>query len=464
MSGRVMRIGLVALMMVYAWGSGGGRAQAQEASPSLLAGAAKHSIVPPFPTHMGGYFDRTQTFTGVASPIYTRALVMDDGRTRLAVVTTDLIAVSRALVDLVRTRVAAESGLGAENVLVCAAHNHSGPSGFKADSLFNQPEDEGLTAFLVSTMAEVVQEACAAMVPARLSFGTGQLETITRNRQQSNDEAVDPDVGVLAIQKAENRDVLAVMFNFTGHPVILGSDNLHISGEYPGQAAETVESVLGGIALFTQGACGDVTMKRSGPPLEEVKRLGRILGAEVIKTAMLAEPSKDVRLASHFEEVEVEPRHLPTAAEAEKQLEAARAAVESAGDVPPATLERLKRDAAAAQTTLATARSAEEHPEYFKAACHASVHVMQTGPVILVGIPGELFVEYGLEMKQRVRQDLDRPMFLVGYANGYNGYIVTPRAAATGGYEQAIARVAPSAGRTLTEAAMSIARETVPRR
>ncbi len=224
------------------------------------------------------------------------------------------------------------------------------------------------------------------------------------------------------------------------------------------------QPVVGGVALFTQGACGDVTMRRSGPPFEEVKRLGRILGAEVIKTAMMAEPSKDLRLSSHFEEVEVEPRIIPSTAEAEAALAAAKAAVEGAGNVSPAHLERLKRAAAAAQTTLATARSAEEHPEFFRAACHASVHVMQTGPVVLVGIPGELFVEYGIEMKQRVRQDLDRPMFLVGYANGYNGYIVTPRAVATGGYEQAIARVAPSAGRTLIEAAMRIARETIPRR
>ena len=86
---------------------------------------------------------------------------------------------------------------------------------------------------------------------------------------------------------------------------------------------------------------------------------------------------------------------------------------------------------------------------------------MQIGPMVAVGIPGELFVEYALEMKGRVAQDTGRPMVLVGYANDYIGYIITPRAGQTGGYERAISRVAPSAGRALTEAAMGAVREIV---
>lgn len=54
-----------------------------------------------------------------------------------------------------------------------------------------------------------------------------------------------------------------------------------------------------------------------------------------------------------------------------------------------------------------------------------------------------------------------RPIILVGNTNDYIGYIITPRAGETGGYERAISRVAPSAGRTLTEAAMSIVREKI---
>ena len=74
---------------------------------------------------------------------------------------------------------------------------------------------------------------------------------------------------------------------------------------------------------------------------------------------------------------------------------------------------------------------------------------------------GELFVEYALEMKQRVRQAKDRPLIVVGYANDLIGYIITPRAKHTGGYEQRAARVDEHAGRALTEASMQLVAEFV---
>ena len=83
----------------------------------------------------------------------------------------------------------------------------------------------------------------------------------------------------------------------------------------------------------------------------------------------------------------------------------------------------------------------------------------------LIGVSRELVaaarakIQYQLEMKQRVRQDLDRPLIVVGYANDYIGYIVTPRAKLTGGYEQAITRVDEHAGRQLTEKAVELVTE-----
>ena len=65
-------------------------------------------------------------------------------------------------------------------------------------------------------------------------------------------------------------------------------------------------------------------------------------------------------------------------------------------------------------------------------------------------------VEYALELRERILQTYDRPMILVGYANHYLGYIVTPRAMQTGGYEAAVARVGPNAGRKMTETAMHL--------
>lgn len=434
------------------------------AHAELRAGAAKRSIVPPFPTQMGGYYNRLDTFTGVSRPVLARGLVLDNGDTGVAIMVADLIAVSKYVVDGAREKVAAATGLKPENILISATHSHSAPSGFKGSGLLGPSDDVKLTTFLIDEFAATIIEAHAALRPASIGFAYGKLDTATVNRQQNNDAVIDPNVGVLKVQEKGNRNTIATLANFTGHPVILGGENLLLSCEYPGVACEIVENVVGGVAIFTQGACGDVTMKRSGPEFDEVTRIGRVVAGEIIATSEQIKPGEEGELRCHWQTIAVEPRNLPTPEIADEGIKAAEAAAEAAETAgkPEYVLRDLKREVSAATTTATVAKAAVERPESIKAATQASVHVMQIGPLVLVGVPGEMFVEYALEMKRRVAQDLKRPMILVGYANDYIGYIITPRADATGGYEKAISRVAPTAGRTLTEAAMATARELIP--
>jgi hypothetical protein len=436
----------------------------QGESPSTLrAGAAKRSIVPPFPTRMGGFFDRTENFTGVKSPIFARALVCANRETAVGIVTTDLLWMPRNLADAVRTEAAARTTLSPDHILICAAHNHSAPSGFAEQSLFGGPFNKDLFDFLRDAMVSALVEAQESLRPARVGFGSGELEGFARNRHQNNNTMVDPEVGVLRVTEADTRRVIATLFNFTGHPVILGSENLLLCGEYPGVAEQFVEDTLGGVALFTQGACGDVTVHRSGDPYLEVERLGRILGAEVIKTAEMAQPAEMDHLFSRLEDIEVEPRVFPELDAAQTRLNTLKKelADANAAAANEAVVRRLEREADSAEWNVRIAGLKKEQPEALPSIDRAPVHVMQVGPLVLVGIPGELFVEYGLEMKQRVRQSKERPMMLVGYANDYLGYLVTPRAVHTGGYEQATARLESSAPRAMTEAAMQWVEEGV---
>ena len=85
------------------------------------------------------------------------------------------------------------------------------------------------------------------------------------------------------------------------------------------------------------------------------------------------------------------------------------------------------------------------------------VQVVRIGEVALVGFPGEMFVEYALELKRRASQKT----FIAAYTNGeLQGYIVTPAAATDGGYEAASSMFEPRAGRVLIETALTmLARE-----
>jgi neutral ceramidase len=429
----------------------------------FMAGAAKRSIVPPFPTAMGGYFDRTANFEGVDREVFARALVCRNEETAVAVMAADLIGVSSYLVEGARARVAAETGLRPENILISATHTHSAPSGFSGASTFGFEVNTELNAFLIEAFTGVIVDAWKALRPAAVGFAYGHLDGITTNRQQNNDQVIDSDVGVLKVQEKGSRNTIATLANFTGHPVILDSTNLLLSCEYPGVACETVEQVLGGVAIFTQGACGDVTMKRSGPKFEEVTRLGRVVAGEIIATSEQIAVGEETVLASQSAPITLEPRVLPAPEESEARIAVAEATHQAAVDAgkPAYVVRDLQREVNAARTTAMVARVAAEKPEVIQDACDTTWQVVQIGPMVAVGIPGEIFVEYALEMKARVAQDTGRPMILVGYANDYIGYIITPRAGETGGYERAISRVAPSAGRALTEAAMAAVRSIV---
>ncbi|MFP6616071.1 MAG: neutral/alkaline non-lysosomal ceramidase N-terminal domain-containing protein [Candidatus Hydrogenedentota bacterium] len=431
---------------------------------ALEAGAARVNLVPPTPATMGGYFDRKDPFEGVSTPIYARALVVSNEETTLGVVVLDLCYVSRELTDQARVEIEKQTGIPGENIVVSATHTHSAPSGFMGARFLGRVEQPELSKFLLAQTIEAVVTAYKNLEPAQAGFAYGDLPGMTRNRQQEND-LVDPQVGVLKVQKKDSREYIAVLANYTGHPVILGGNNLLLSSEFPGAACTTVEDTLGGVAILTQGACGDVTVHRSGDAYEEVKRVGRVLGGEIIKTAEQIRPTENVPLFSKFQPVDVEPRDLPSVKQAQANINALEKAHEAAksDDSPDYIVKKLRREVNAANTTMAVARGVAGNDQLLGYGTHTRTQVIQIGDMIAVAIPGEMFVEYQLEIKHRIAQDTGKSAIVIGYANDYIGYIITPRADKTGGYEKAISRVAASAGRTLTEAAIEIVQQNIHR-
>ncbi|HTI51476.1 MAG TPA: hypothetical protein VL475_11010, partial [Planctomycetaceae bacterium] len=63
------RVVLPLCLVAVVWALAAGSAQA-----ALRAGAARKSIVPSFPTLMGGFYDRMKNFEGVHDEVFARAL------------------------------------------------------------------------------------------------------------------------------------------------------------------------------------------------------------------------------------------------------------------------------------------------------------------------------------------------------------------------------------------------------
>ena len=98
----------------------------QNAPLPLQAGLAEVEITPPIGYRMDGYFTERLS-TGVKDPLMAKALVLQQGTTRTALVVCDLLGVPQTLTREVRMRAAARTGIPAENIAVTATHTHTGP-------------------------------------------------------------------------------------------------------------------------------------------------------------------------------------------------------------------------------------------------------------------------------------------------------------------------------------------------
>lgn len=238
-------------------------AQAQTSHDILKAGVAKSEIT----TDAKG--------VRVNDPLFAKALVLDDGKTRLAIIAMDAVAIGGIgdikddFLPQLRDRIEKELGIPGRNVLVNASHTH--PPG----PLLCSSDEQ------VARTFDAVRRAAQSMISVKTGSGVGHEDRIMMNRalrlknglhwtiRHSNpcppdDEVegvgpVDPEIGVLRIDRLDGRP-FAVVYNFACHPY-LGVPKGGVTADYPGFASKVIEDNLGDdcMALFLQGAAGDIT-------------------------------------------------------------------------------------------------------------------------------------------------------------------------------------------------------------
>ncbi len=195
-----------------------------------------------------------KNFRGILDPLYARAIVLDDGRSRAALVTVDAGAIPTDLWQKVSARAERELRIPAAQLLITATHTHSVPwvpaAGYE-DRIF-----------------EAIRQAAASARPARMAYGTG-VSFINVNRNiidprtnrwwegPNYDGASDKTVAVVRFEDLKGEPI-AVYFNYAVHAVVTGTLDL-ISADIPGAAATYVEESLGNgaVALYSNGAAGD---------------------------------------------------------------------------------------------------------------------------------------------------------------------------------------------------------------
>lgn len=429
---------------------------------SLMAGCAKVKITPPMGTPMGGNV-RDKGCQGVHDDLYVKSLVLTDGTKETAIVSCGLLIVTKELTKNVRRLVEKRCAIPEGNILLHAFQTHSGPA-LRAD------EEEVNEDYLVSLPEKIISSICEAkdnLRKIRVKFCSGEERRIANNRRikmkdgtlrmnwehLSLDEIdksagpIDPEVGIIVVEEL-NGKMMAVLINYTCHPAILAGDNFLISEDYPGYAMRLIEEKKNVLCLFTAGADGNVNHINIFNPHQkrgfyEAERLGTILGKKVLSIINTAKAIPVEKLKVIREEIE-----LPFRKISDSEIKKAKSLIEGKEVKKISMIDGISDEIYAEQIISLS--------KIDRKSLTSEMQVITLGDVALVSIPGELFVEYGLEIKEKSKFP---HTFIVDIANDYVGYIPTLKAFKEGGYEVRLccgSKLASIAGEMITKTALEM--------
>jgi neutral ceramidase len=407
-------------------------------------------ITPSFPGPLAGYAARGDALSeGTHDELEASLLWLQDAAGgSVAWLTIDAIAVSA---QLHASLAATVSDALREDVLLltCASHTHSGPQGWSGSIHPGQSGEQSPDA--VAELLRVIRQLAAGLhsrkpEPVSLSMRQRVVAGVGTNRI-SPGGSHDATVGVLTVSRLDDAAVLAVLLDYATHPTVLPATNLQWSADWPGAARSRLRDAVGRHAVigFLQGAAGDVSTRftRGAQDFAEAARIGSVLADAV--AAALAEPGEKVhgpiRTLAGMATLPV--RAVPKLARAEQEeadSEVALAAVPGDPGDPVVRLAQTRLDGARVQRALAAAA--------LPATLDLPIEVVAIGTHAWVHCPVELFASLGAELQRRSPFACTR---VIGYTNGYFGYLADRATYAGGGYEVLSSLFAPAAADLLIE-------------
>src|SRR5262245_24553761 len=223
---------------------------------ALQVGAAKVDITPPADAAlpMSGYAGRQEGFKGIHDHIYARAIVLSDGDRQAALVSWELIGVPTAVWTELSERIARETGIPSEYLLLTAVHDHAAPSPFGIYGN-DSPKSAAYTRQLEDATVEAIRQAKAHLQPATIGIGTGRAYVNINRREYSPDTGwwlgynpegpSDKTVTVVRFDALSGKPI-AVLINYPVHAVVMGPENYQISGDLAGATSRYVENYYRG--------------------------------------------------------------------------------------------------------------------------------------------------------------------------------------------------------------------------
>jgi neutral ceramidase len=422
----------------------------------LKGGCAKVNITPPLGIPLIGSYGKPSD--DILDELYAKALVLNDGNSTLVIVSCDLLYTPlEEIAGPARKIITEKTGIPERNILICATHTHSGPEVF-TKSKFRTPGDtppppidRSYLDTLVKKIAGSALIAYKDMRKVKIGAAYGQAPEIVFNRRPKNKDGlvkmaftlpaevratrkvvtepdgevrttfvmhddktewkfgpIDPQVRVLKVESMDG-EISASLVNFGCHPVcVYPYLSTTISADYPAFVTSVVEGAEGGLCLFALGLAGDAVPYDRGVMAR--RQIGRAIGGEAVRQLQFIKTTSDVTLSAVKKQVKF-PTKRPT------------------GD-------KLTDN--------------DKIPEPVT----TEIQVLRLGDIYILGLPGEVLVEVGLQIKKRAGLE---KLFVVTLSNDAIGYVCHSAAYDEGGYEPTRAtNLAKGAGEIMTDQALEL--------
>ena len=429
------------------------RGSAATLNAQVHVGVGQTDITPPLGTPLRGYYYE-RLASSVHDPLYAKAMVLQEGDQTLVIVITDLVDIAPAGFKEARTRIAEDFDIPEANIIISATHTHTGPEII--------PEYEAIVADKVYDAAKIAQKH---LQPAVIKSGVGKEESVSFYRRFLMKDGtvkfnpgplnpdivrpmgpIDPDVGILYVETPAGTPI-AVLVNFAMHLDTVGGTE--VSADFPAFVSQVLKKVVGDdtMVMFGLGTCGNINHFNVKSPetlkgFERAERIGYALAASVIRELPALEPNKVATLAVSHEELALKiPEYT------EQEIAEARVNAQKKSDHESSTPE--------IREAMKILRIDQRDGELLE----AEVQAFGIGDVGIVALPGEIFVELGLSIKE---QSPFKHTFILTLSNHSIGYVPTREAFPQGAYEVEVSHIAPGEGERLAASAIKLLHELNP--
>lgn len=396
---------------------------------SSLKGNAKEVILTP-PLEMkfalGGYGARmSNPAEAVHDDIKAKSLVLSDGSKKYVIVTLDVLGLPPNVRSQVVDKLSG-TGWNEKNILLLPSHAHSSLDLFALNdkNIFDMPAigvfQPELLDFVVDKLATLIKETDSNL--QTLKIGTGQISLEGLNRNRRGDPAVDKELTVTRVDLLNGKP-LAVMVNWTGHPTIMDEDDMWVSAGWPGYLQRELEDWIGAdvIAMYYNGAQGDqsVVANKGTSHYEKAEYYGRKMATNALQVYQGIKPL-DQNIFDYSYKVVDLPKH-----------EAHPSFMQTGGDEYQLDEEKI-------QGLL---------DQVFPVS--TSISSCRIGDLQIVGAPGELIAELGIDIKSKMKKSGIPYPVIGGLANEWISYILTESEYHQSGYETSVSFYGPSLGKII---------------